>query len=135
MNQKLGNITLIIPDYDEARNYFTNILGFDLLDDTDLGGGKRWLIVKPKGTSGAGIVLAKAITEEEKQAIGKQGADRVWLFLHTDDFYRDHTLYSKNGVNFLEAPREEIYGTVAVFQDRYGNKWDLLELKPSQLGQ
>ena len=129
MNQKIGYVSLIIPDYEEAKDYYTDILGFELLEDTDFGEGKRWVVVKPKGPSGTGLVLAEAKTAEEKTLVGNQGAGRVWLFLHTDDFYRDHEAYSEKGVNFLESPREEPYGIVAVFQDRYGNKWDLLELK------
>ena len=94
-----------------------------------MGDGKRWLVVKPEGSTGTAIVLAEAKNDEEKQMVGNQGAGRVWLFLHTDDFYRDYNAYRKEGVEFLEEPRAEPYGTVAVFQDRFGNKWDLLELK------
>ncbi|MDA0347440.1 MAG: VOC family protein [Verrucomicrobia bacterium] len=129
MKQNIGYISLIIPNYQEARDYYTGVLNFDLLEDTDLGEGKRWLLVAPKGSTGTAIVLAEAKTEDEKQMVGNQGAGRVFLFLHTDDFYRDYKAYREMGVEFLEDPRVEPYGTVAVFQDMFGNKWDLLELK------
>lgn len=129
MTQNIGYISLIIPQYDEAKDYYTTKLGFELIEDTHMGDGKRWLVVKPEGSTGTAIVLAEAKNDEEKQMVGNQGAGRVWLFLHTDDFYRDYNAYRKEGVEFLEEPRAEPYGTVAVFQDRFGNKWDLLELK------
>jgi catechol 2,3-dioxygenase-like lactoylglutathione lyase family enzyme len=129
VNQNIGYISLIIPNYDEAKNYYTTTLSFDLVEDTDMGEGKRWLVVKPKGSNGTALVLAEAKSKEEIAMVGGQGAGRVWLFLHTDDFYRDHQAYTSKGVRFLETPREEPYGTVAVFQDLYENKWDLLEPK------
>lgn len=129
MNRKIGYVSLIVPDYDEAKHYYTRALGFELREDTDLGDGKRWVVISPGQGDGTHLVLAEAKTEEEKAAIGNQGAGRVWLFLHTDDFERDHWRFQANGVRFLEQPREEAYGTVAVFEDRYGNKWDLLESK------
>ena len=129
MNRKIGYISLIVPNYDEAKDYYMRALGFELVEDTDLGEGKRWVVIKPGQGEGTGIVLAEAKTAEEKAAVGNQGAGRVWLFLHTDDFQRDHWRFQANGVHFLEPPREEAYGTVAVFEDRYGNKWDLLELR------
>ena len=129
MNQKLGYISLIIGNYNEAIAYYTQTLGFELLEDTPLGEGKRWVLIRPRGGQGTALVLAEASTEEEKSMIGNQGAGRVWLFLHTDDFYQDYEAYQAKGVQFLEKPREEVYGTVAVFADRYGNKWDLLEPK------
>jgi catechol 2,3-dioxygenase-like lactoylglutathione lyase family enzyme len=129
MKQQIGYISLLIPDYDEARNYYTTVLGFELLEDTDLGEGKRWLLVAPPGSVGTAIVLAQATTDEAKNMVGNQGAGRVFLFLHTDDFYRDYHSFRDRGVSFLETPRDEPYGTVAIFQDTYGNKWDLLELK------
>ena len=91
-----------------------------------MGPGKRWVLVAPPGPSGTSLLLARAVTEEQAAAVGKQGAGRVFLFLHTDDFRRDHARMRAGGVTFLEEPREESYGTVAVFQDLYGNKWDLL---------
>lgn len=129
MNQNIGYISLIIPNYDEAKNYYTTTLSFDLVEDTDMGEGKRWLVVKPKGSNGTALVLAEAKSKEEIAMVGGQGTGRVWLFLHTDDFYRDHQAYTSKGVRFLETPREEPYGTVAIFQDLYENKWDLLEPK------
>ena len=128
MNQAIGYISSIVPNYDEAKDYYTEVLGFGLLEDSDLGEGKRWISVRPKGSSGTALVLAEAKTMDEKEMVGNQGAGRVWLFLHTDDFYRDHKAYLDRSVTFLEEPREEPYDTVAVFQDRYGNKCDLLEL-------
>ena len=128
MNQTIGYISLIIRDYDQARDYYSQVLGFEVIEDTDLGEGKRWLLVKPNGSEGTCIVLAEAQSEEEKQLVGNQGANRVWLFLHTDNFQRDYDTYTSRGVTFLEKPRHEPYGTVAVFQDKFGNKWDLLEL-------
>ncbi len=127
MKQKIGYLSIIVPSYDEAKAYYTEVMDFDLLEDTDLGDNKRWLLVTPKGSAGTGIVLTEAVTNEEKQMIGNQGAGRVFLFLHTDDFYRDYDNYRKKGVTFLEEPRSEPYGTVAEFQDCFGNKWDLLE--------
>jgi len=129
VNQNIGYISLIIPNYDEAKNYYTTTLSFDLVEDTDMGEGKRWLVVKPKGSNGTALVLAEAKSKEEIAMVGGQGTGRVWLFLHTDDFYRDHQAYTSKGVRFLETPREEPYGTVAIFQDLYENKWDLLEPK------
>ncbi len=127
MKQKIGYISLIVPNYEEARDYYTETLNFDLLEDTDMGDGKRWLLIAPKGSTGTAIVLAEAKTNKEKRIVGNQGAGRVWLFLHTDDFYRDYDKYRNGGVQFLEEPRTEPYGTVAVFIDTFGNKWDLLQ--------
>ena len=127
MKQKIGYISLIVPNYDEARDYYTETLNFDLLEDTDMGDGKRWLLIAPKGSTGTAIILAEAKTNKEKRIVGNQGAGRVWLFLHTDDFYRDYDNYRNGGVQFLEEPRTEPYGTVAVFIDTFGNKWDLLQ--------
>ena len=129
MYQKIGYIALLIPDYEEAKEYYAESLGFAITEDSDLGAGKRWVVMKPRGPDGSAIVLAEAKTEEEKRLIGNQGAGRVWLFLHTDDFDRDYQAYRQKGIQFLEEPRHEPYGTVAVFQDKFGNKWDLLELK------
>lgn len=128
MKQKIGYVSLLVPSYDEAKDSSTLFMDFDLLEDTDLGDGKRWLLVAPQGSTGTGIVLAEAVTKEEKRMIGNQGAGRVFLFLRTEDFYRDYDNYQKKGVRFLEEPRSAPYGTVAVFQDHFGNKWDLLEL-------
>jgi catechol 2,3-dioxygenase-like lactoylglutathione lyase family enzyme len=128
MNQKIGAISLIVRDYDEAIAFYTKKLQFELVEDTDMGGGKRWVMVSPPGSSGTRLLLAKAVTPEQESRIGNQTGGRVFLFLHTDDFRRDYESMKSNGVHFLEAPRDESYGTVVVFEDIYGNKWDLLEM-------
>ncbi|GAB3728190.1 VOC family protein [Hymenobacter agri] len=127
MTQRLALVTLIVRRYDEAIAFYTQVLGFTLTSDLDMGGGKRWVVVTPPGPAGGGLLLAEAKTEEEQAAVGRQGAGRVWLFLHTDDFWRDYPVLQSRGLRFLEVPRSEAYGHVAVFEDLYGNKWDLLE--------
>ena len=127
MSQSITHLTLLVRNYDEALEFFTQKLGFHLLQDTPLPGNKRWLLVAPPGSRGASLLLAEADTPEQSLAIGNQTGGRVFLFLHTDDFWRDYKAYQSRGVRFLETPREESYGTVAVFEDLYGNKWDLLE--------
>jgi catechol 2,3-dioxygenase-like lactoylglutathione lyase family enzyme len=129
MAQTVGHVTLVVRNYDEAAAFFTRSLGFQVVEDTLVGDGKRWLIVAPPGSRGASLLLAEASTPEQKARIGNQTGGRVFLFLHTDDFWRDYRGMKVRGVKFTEAPREEPYGTVAVFEDLYGNKWDLLELK------
>ncbi len=126
MAQAIGNVALVVRDYDEAITFFTQSLGFTLRQDSDLGGGKRWVVVSPDVT-GCGLLLAKAVNAEQKKAIGNQSGGRVFMFLHTDNFVRDHEKMVSSGVRFLESPRHESYGTVAVFADIYGNKWDLLQ--------
>lgn len=126
--QHIGAVALVVRDYDQARAYYTEVLGFDLIEDTPLGGGKRWLLVAPPGGGGTRLLLAQAATPEQATRIGDQTGGRVFLFLHTDDFWRDHRAMTARGVVFCEEPREEGYGTVAVFQDLYGNRWDLLQL-------
>lgn len=121
---RLAHIALLIPDYDEAIAWFTGALGFTLLEDTDLGGGKRWVRVSPG--EGAEFLLARAVGDQ-RAAIGGQGGGRVWLFLETDDFARDHAAFQARGVPFEEPPRHEAYGIVAVFNDPWGNRWDLIE--------
>ena len=128
MTQRIGLVTLVVDDYDEAISYFTRKLGFALVDDTALEDGKRWVVVAPRGAE-SGLLLAKAVNQRQKQAVGAQTGGRVFLFLHTDDFRRDHAAYKERGVTFVEEPRQESYGTVAVFTDLYGNRWDLIELK------
>lgn len=123
----IGALTLVVRDYDEARDWYTRVLGFDLLEDTPLGGGKRWLRVAPPGSRETALLLAKAATPEQSAAIGLQAGGRVLLFLKTRDFDRDHAAMLSRGVRFLEEPRREPYGSVAVFEDLYGNRWDLLE--------
>ena len=130
MQQTIANLTYLVQDYDEAIEFFVEKLGFDLIEDTCLEqelSGKRWVVVKPRGTEGCSLLLAKAIGVMQTSAVGNQSGDRVFLFLHTDDFWRDHETMKINGVTFLETPRKEAYGTVAVFEDLYGNKWDLIE--------
>ena len=130
-NQRIGALTFVVRDYDEAIAFFTQKLDFDLLEDTRLDDDKRWVLVAPHGSTGTNLLLAKADSPSQEFAIGNQTGGRVFLFLHTDDFWRDHNAMISRGVKFAEEPREELYGTVAVFFDLYNNKWDLLELKPS----
>ena len=129
MNQRLAHVTVLVRRYDEAIAFYTEVLGFRLVADQNLGEGKRWVVVAPLGESGCGLLLAEAKTDEEKRGVGQQGAGRVWLFLHTDDFWRDYAGLQARGLCFLETPRSEPYGHVAVFEDLYGNRWDLLEPK------
>ena len=125
MRQRLALTALLVRDYDEAIAWFTEKLGFELVEDTDQGGGKRWVVVRPRG-SDAALLLARA-AGEQAELVGRQGAGRVWLFLETDDFARDHAAMSAAGVRFAEPPRAEPYGTVAVFEDLCGNRWDLIQ--------
>ena len=127
MKQILGLVTLVVDDYDEASAPYTGALGFTLLEDSDHGGGKRWVRVAPPGSNETGLLLAKASDEAQRARIGDQTGGRVGFFLQTDDFWRDYRAMSSRGVEFMEAPREEAYATVAVFRDRYGNRWDLLQ--------
>lgn len=127
MPQTLGHVTFLVRNYDEAVAFFTNALGFQLIEDTPQDEGKRWVLVAPAGSHGSSLLLAQASTPEQIARIGNQVGGRVFLFLHTDDFWRDFRRMSSWNVKFLETPREESYGTVAVFEDLYGNKWDLLE--------
>ena len=129
MKQTLSLITLVVDDYDTAIAHYTGALGFELLEDSDRGNGKRWVRVAPRGSKETGLLLAQAGDDAQRARIGDQTGGRVGFFLQTDDFWRDHTAMTGKGVEFLETPREEDYGIVAVFRDRYGNKWDLLELK------
>jgi catechol 2,3-dioxygenase-like lactoylglutathione lyase family enzyme len=125
--QRIGAVTVVVRDYDEAKAWYIGVLGFDMVEDTPMGDGKRWLLVAPPG--GPNLLLARAATPEQESRIGDQTGGRVFLFLHTDDFRRDHAAMTARGVVFREAPREEAYGIVAVFEDLYGNLWDLLQLK------
>ncbi|MGC1649572.1 MAG: VOC family protein [Candidatus Sulfotelmatobacter sp.] len=134
MTQKLGCIALVVRDYDEAIRFYTHSLGFRLIEDTDLGGGKRWVRVRPPGSTGTELLLAKAVNPEQASRIGNQTGGRVFLFLHTDDFWRDYRAMTERGVKFVRPQSEESYGTVAVFEDLYGNQWDLLQLKDSHHG-
>ena len=129
--QTIGALTLLVADYDEAIAFFTDGLGFALLEDTRLDEpgkpGKRWVRVAPAGSQGSVLLLARAASEEQRAAIGKQGGGRVFLFLETDDFWRDYRRMQQYGVHFCEQPRDEPYGTVVVFEDISGNRWDLLQ--------
>ena len=127
MKQHLALVAIVVADYDEAIAWYTEQLGFELLEDKPQTADKRWVVVAPRGGTGTGLLLAKAVNERQKRAIGSQSGGRVFLFLHTDDFHRDHALYKRRGVTFVEGPRQEGYGTVAVFTDLYGNRWDLIE--------
>ena len=125
MPRRLALMSLLVPGYDEAIEFFQKI-GFDLLEDTDLGEGKRWVRVAPPGAETA-ILLARAADQEQRSMIGNQGGGRVWLFLETDDFSSDYNRMKEAGVEFEEAARKEAYGTVAVWRDPWGNRWDLIE--------
>ena len=128
VQQQIGNVALVVENYDDAIEFYTQKLQFTLVEDTDLGGGKRWVQVSPPNSAGTNLLLAQASNEEQSQAVGNQSGGRVFLFLQTNDFWRDYDLMKANGVIFNEEPRKEEYGTVVVFQDLYGNKWDLLQL-------
>jgi catechol 2,3-dioxygenase-like lactoylglutathione lyase family enzyme len=123
--QRLSTLSILVPEYDAGIAFFVSQLGFNLIEDTDQGH-KRWVKVAPKGAETA-FLIAKATTPEQIAAIGNQGGGRVWLILETDNFTRDHAAYVAAGVAFEEAPRHEPYGTVAVFADPFGNRWDLIE--------
>jgi catechol 2,3-dioxygenase-like lactoylglutathione lyase family enzyme len=129
MPKTIAHVTFLVRDYDEALTFFTEALGFRVLENTPLSENKRWLLVAPAGSTGPCLLLAQAITPEQAQCIGKQAGGRVFLFLHSDDFWHDYHHMQSRNVKFLESPREESYGTVAVFEDLYGNKWDLLQPK------
>ncbi len=133
MKQTLANVALVVRDYDEAIQFYVNVLGFELIEDTELPEeNKRWVIVAPPGSTGSRILLARAVGDEQISRIGNQTGGRVFLFLHTDDFWRDYEEYSSKDVVFVRDPSEQSHGTVAVFQDLYGNLWDLIE--PKQRG-
>ena len=128
MNQRIAHVALVVRDYDEAIAFYTERLGFALVEDTyrpeqD----KRWVVVAPDGVGGTSILLARASTPEQAAFIGNQAGGRVFLFLLTDDFWRDYKRFLAAGVKFVREPSEETYGTVAVFEDLYGNRWDLLQ--------
>ncbi|MDN3630573.1 VOC family protein [Vibrio lentus] len=133
IQQQIGNIALVVDNYDDAIEFYTKKLQFTLIEDTNLGSGKRWVQVSPPNSNGTNLLLAQASNEEQKQSVGNQTGGRVFLFLQTNDFWRDYELMKANGVVFNEEPRVEEYGTVVVFQDLYGNKWDLLQLNRPNL--
>ena len=122
----IGAISVLVRDYDAAIAFYVGTLGFTLSEDTDMGGGKRWVRVTPKGGQ-TSLLLARATTPDQIARVGDQAGGRVWLFLETDDLLRDHAAWSAAGVHFREPPRHEPYGKVVVFEDLYGNAWDLIE--------
>lgn len=128
MSQRLTLTALLVNAYDEAISFYVDKLGFALREDTPLGAGKRWVVVAPENASSA-ILLARAANDRQRKAVGDQSGGRVFLFLETDDFFRDYHAYTARGVRFVEVPRREPYGIVAVFEDLYGNRWDLIEPK------
>lgn len=129
MKQYLAHVALVVRDYDEAIAFYTRKLGFRLVEDTILSETKRWVIVAPKNSTESGLLLAKAVGDEQLSRVGNQTGGRVFLFLRTDDFWRDYHQLIVNDVRFVREPTEEAYGTVAVFEDLYGNLWDLIEAK------
>jgi catechol 2,3-dioxygenase-like lactoylglutathione lyase family enzyme len=130
MRQTLGYVALVVRDYNEAIDFYVNTLGFTLVEDTFIEAqNKRWVLVAPPGSTESRLLLARAVGDEQVAHIGNQTGGRVFLFLHTDDFWRDFQHYKKKGVVFVREPKEDTYGTVAVFADLYGNLWDLLQLK------
>nr|WP_299420244.1 VOC family protein [uncultured Emticicia sp.] len=129
MKQYIAHVSLIVDDYDDAIAFYTQKIGFELIEDTKLNAEKRWVLVKPKGATETAILLAKASNTEQESRIGNQTGGRVFIFLYTDNLWRDYHIMIEKGVKFVREPKEEIYGTVAVFTDLYGNQWDLLEPK------
>jgi catechol 2,3-dioxygenase-like lactoylglutathione lyase family enzyme len=127
MPQVISLVSLLVPDYDEAIVYYTGKLGFVLAEDAKLSDSKRWVVVRPQGENGAALLLAKADGPDQTAVIGRQAGGRVFLFLTTDDFTADHARLRAAGIEFLEEPRREPYGVVAVFRDAFGNRWDLIE--------
>ena len=129
MTRSVALLTLLVRDYDEAISFFTGALRFTVVEDRPLSPAKRWVVVTPAASQGASLLLAKAATPEQLAQVGKQSAGRVFLFLHTSDFWNDYRHMQSRGVKFAEEPREEPYGLVVVFFDLYGNKWDLIQPK------
>lgn len=130
--QSLFLVTLVVDDYDRAKHFFCELLGFECVEDTPQPDGKRWVVVRPRAGKGAALLLARAANEQQIAAIGLQSGGRVGFFLETDDFFADHARLLRAGVEFREEPRSEVYGMVAVFADIWGNLWDLIEPKRSQ---
>jgi catechol 2,3-dioxygenase-like lactoylglutathione lyase family enzyme len=126
--QSIGQVALVVREYDEAIDFYVGALGFTLIEDTYIRGqNKRWVVVAPPGARDTRLLLARAVGEEQSSRIGNQTGGRVFLFLYTDDFWRDYHAYRAKGIVFVRAPRVERYGTVAIFKDLYGNLWDLLQ--------
>jgi catechol 2,3-dioxygenase-like lactoylglutathione lyase family enzyme len=133
MKQSIVLVALVVRDYDEAIDFYVNTLGFSLVEDTYIPEqDKRWVVVSPPGAAESRLLLARAVGDEQSGRIGNQTGGRVFLFLNTDDFWRDYRAYKAKGVVFVREPREENYGAVAVFEDLYGNLWDLLQLNFKQ---
>jgi catechol 2,3-dioxygenase-like lactoylglutathione lyase family enzyme len=129
MSQTIGYIALLVRDYDEAIAFYTTALGFTVVEDKPVTPDKRWVLIAPRGRTSPCLLLARATTPEQQSRIGNQTGGRVFLFLHTDDFHRDYHDLKARGVRFVRQPQEESYGIVAMFEDLYGNKWDLLQLR------
>lgn len=127
MKQSIAHIALVVDDYDEAIEFYTRKLDFTLIDDTPQSETKRWVLVAPKGAEECSLLLAKGIGDEQISRVGNQTGGRVFLFLRTDDFWRDYETFTSRGINFVRDPKTEDYGTVAVFEDLYGNLWDLVQ--------
>ena len=133
MTSRIGLVSLVVRDYDEAIAFYRDKLGFRLVEDTDLPDEKkRWVVIEPPGEAGTRLLLARAVGEQQESRIGNQTGGRVFLFLMTDDFWRDYTAFQDRGVVFHRPPKEEPYGTVAVFADLYGNLWDLIQPTPPE---
>jgi catechol 2,3-dioxygenase-like lactoylglutathione lyase family enzyme len=130
MQHAIAAVSLLVRDYDEAIAFYTKCLDFELVEDTPLGAGKRWVLLSPPGARETRLLLAQASTSEQDLCVGEQAGGRVFLFLHVDDFDARYAAMRARGVRFLEQPRHEPYGTVAVFEDLYGNRWDLLQPAP-----
>ena len=132
MTQSIGQVAIVVRDYDEALEFYVGALGFNLIEDTPIPAqSKRWVVVAPQGANSSRLLLARAVGDEQSSRIGNQTGGRVFLFLYTDDFWRDFRAYKSKGIAFVREPKEEEYGTAAVFKDLYGNLWDLLELRAS----
>ncbi len=127
MNQRIAHIALLVKDYDEAIKFYTEKLNFKIIEDTKLSETKRWVIISPTGSAGCNILLAKAANEKQLASVGNQTGGRVFLFMFTDDFWRDYQKMQEKGINFVRKPNNEEYGTVAVFEDLYGNLWDFIQ--------
>jgi uncharacterized glyoxalase superfamily protein PhnB len=129
MKRQIARLALVVKDYDEAIDFYVNQLDFELLEDSTLSETKRWVVVRPPGAQECSLLLAKAANDEQRASVGNQTGGRVFLFMYTDDFWRDYELFQKRGISFVRPAQEEPYGTVAVFEDLYGNLWDLIEPK------
>lgn len=134
MKQRIAHIALVVKEYDEAIEFYTKKLDFTLLEDTKIGKEKRWVVVAPPGAKECCLLLAKAVNEEQSKSIGNQTGGRVFLFLFTDDFWRDYNKMVERNINFVRPPTKYEYGRVAVFEDLYGNLWDLLEPNKNNKG-